>query len=242
MLCELRSASDQSIAPIATVAPHRSSFVLNQVLHYVEPLIFLSQGLIGVFGVFLVILVTRKIRQKKFRNQAAADEFLSEVREKLQARDYDGVTTICDSPAYWSKAAPQLILIAMQHRFLSLSKMKVMLSEKFEREILAELSYQHAGMAVVAKTAPMIGLLGTVTGIIGSFSQISKTAGGDPNALAAQIGLALMATMWGLVIAIPMTLLGGFIMVRIGRLTDQVKEDLSQFLRDYEASLQPTKS
>lgn len=212
--------------------------MLNDVLHYVEPLIFISMGLLGVLGIFLVVLVTRKIAQKRFRNQAAADEFLGEVRERLQARDYDGVSALCDTPAYWAKAVPQLILIGMRHRYMTLPKLKVLLNEKFEREIIAELAYQHAGMAVVAKTAPMVGLLGTVTGIIGSFSAISKTGGGDPNALAAKIGLALMATMWGLVIAIPMTLLGGYIMVRIGRLTDQVKEDLSQFLRDYEESLQ----
>ena len=211
--------------------------MLNNVLHYVEPLIFITMGLLGLSGVFLVVLVTRKMSQKRFRNQAAADDFLGQVRERVLEQDYEGVSSICDSPPYWAKAVPQLILIGMQHRFLTLPKLKTLLNEKFEREILAELSYQHAGMAVIAKTAPMVGLLGTVTGIIGSFSQISKTAGGDPNALAAQIGLALMATMWGLVIAIPMTLLGGFIMVRIGRLTDQVKEDLSQFMRDYETSL-----
>ncbi len=211
--------------------------MLNNVLHYVEPCIFIAMGLLGILGIFLVVLVTRKIRQKRFRTQAAADEFLGEVRERLQAQDYAGVTAICDTPSYWSKAVPQLILIGMRHRDMTLPKLKVLLNEKFEREILAELSYQHAGMAVVAKTAPMVGLLGTVTGIIGSFSAISASGGGDPNALASKIGLALMATMWGLVIAIPMTLLGGFIMVRIGRLTDQVKEDLSQFLRDYEVSL-----
>jgi biopolymer transport protein ExbB len=222
--------------------PLAAEDMLNSVLHYVEPLIFVSQGLIGVFGLFLVIMVMRKMSQKRFRNQAAADDFLSQVRERVLEQDYDGVASICDSPPYWAKAVPQLIQIAMSHRFLTLPKLKTLLNDKFEREILAELSYQHAGMAVVAKTAPMIGLLGTVTGIIGSFSQISKTAGGDPNALASQIGLALMATMWGLVIAIPMTLLGGFIMVRIGRLTDQVKEDLSQFLRDYETSLSTPKA
>ncbi len=212
--------------------------MLNNVLHYIEPLIFLSMGLLGVLGTFLVVLVMRKIYQKRFRNQALADEFLGEIRERLQAQDYDGVSEICDTPQYWAKAVPQLITIAMTHRYMTLPKLKTLLNEKFEREILAELAYQHAGMAVVAKTSPMVGLLGTVTGIIGSFSAISASGGGDPNALAAKIGLALMATMWGLVIAIPMTLLGGYIMVRIGRLTDQVKEDLSRFLRDYEESLQ----
>ena len=208
--------------------------MLDKVLRYAEPVIFTTQGLIGVLGVFLFILLTRKLRQKQFYSSAAAQEFLAGVRERLQAEDIEGVTQWCDSPKYWAKAVPQLILIAMANRRLSIPKLRRLLFHKYEREILAELTYQHSGMAVVAKTAPMVGLLGTVTGIIGSFSKISVSQKGDPGALAHDIGLALMATMWGLVIAIPMTLLGGYMMVRISRLTDQVHSQIGEFLQDLE--------
>lgn len=210
--------------------------MLDHVLRYAEPVIFGSQALLGLLGAFLTILVMRKIRQKRFRSTAAADEFMDGVREQVERRDYDAVVETCDSPRYWSKAIAQLILVAMAHRTLSIPKLGKLLTQRFEREVLAELTYLHLGMAVVAKTAPLVGLLGTVTGIIGSFSKISATQKGDPGALARDIGLALMATMWGLVIAIPMTLLGGWIMVRIGRLSDEVHGQLTEFLQSMEGA------
>jgi biopolymer transport protein ExbB/TolQ len=205
--------------------------MFDKILHYAEPVIFGSLGLLGLLGVFLVVLVFRKVGQKRFRSQRASNEFLDDVRARLNEKDYDGVVQLCDSPPYWAKAVPQLILVAIANRKLSLTKLTQLVTQRFEREVLAELSYLHLGMAVVAKTAPLIGLLGTVTGIIGSFSVISGE-NKDPNQLAQEIGLALMATMFGLLIAIPMTLLGGYVMVRIGRLSDEVHGQMSEFLID----------
>lgn len=210
--------------------------MFDEILHYAEPVIFGSQGALGILGIFLVVVITRKMSQKRFRNEKSAGEFLQTVREKLQTGDREGIVELCDSPPYWAKAVPQLILVAMAHPELSIGKLRKLLFEKFERDILADLTYQHSGMAVVAKTAPLVGLLGTVTGIIGSFSKISAAQKGDPSALANDIGLALLATMWGLVIAIPMTLLGGYYMVRIGRFSDQAHEHLSEFLQDLESA------
>ena len=56
---------------------------------------------------------------------------------------------------------------------------------------------------VVAAVAPMIGLLGTVSGMIGAFQTIGIAGLGDPSALAGDIGEALTTTATGLVIGIP---------------------------------------
>jgi len=56
---------------------------------------------------------------------------------------------------------------------------------------------------VVAAIAPMIGLLGTVSGMIGAFQKIGVTGMGKPEELAGNIGEALITTATGLVIAIP---------------------------------------
>jgi biopolymer transport protein ExbB len=56
---------------------------------------------------------------------------------------------------------------------------------------------------VVATVAPMIGLLGTVSGMIGAFQTISRGGMGRPELLAGDIGQALITTAAGLVIGIP---------------------------------------
>ncbi len=59
------------------------------------------------------------------------------------------------------------------------------------------------GVRIIAHIAPLIGLLGTVYGILISFQEISKTGLDDPTVFAAGISLALVTTVGGLVVAIP---------------------------------------
>lgn len=56
---------------------------------------------------------------------------------------------------------------------------------------------------IIAAISPLLGLLGTVVGILDSFETISKTGLGDPSSFASGISLALVTTVMGLVIAIP---------------------------------------
>lgn len=69
-----------------------------------------------------------------------------------------------------------------------------------EMEILEKNTYL---LGIIAYTAPMIGLLGTVTGMIQAFGKIAVTGTGDPNAIAGGISQALLTTAGGLIIAIP---------------------------------------
>ncbi len=58
-------------------------------------------------------------------------------------------------------------------------------------------------LSVIGVCAPMIGLLGTVTGMIGAFAVLGSSGIGDPSGLSAAIGEVLVATASGLFIAIP---------------------------------------
>ncbi|MGL4971276.1 MAG: MotA/TolQ/ExbB proton channel family protein [Cetobacterium sp.] len=69
-----------------------------------------------------------------------------------------------------------------------------------EMEILERNTYI---LGIIAYTAPMIGLLGTVTGMISAFGKIATVGTGDPNAIAGGISQALLTTAGGLIIAIP---------------------------------------
>lgn len=66
-------------------------------------------------------------------------------------------------------------------------------------------------IALTAATAPLLGLLGTVTGMINTFNLISVFGTGDPRMLSSGISEALITTMYGLVVAIPALLLHALI-------------------------------
>ena len=68
-----------------------------------------------------------------------------------------------------------------------------------EMDILEKNTYL---LGIIAYTAPMIGLLGTVTGMIQAFGKIAESGTGDPNAIAGGISQALLTTAGGLIIAI----------------------------------------
>lgn len=211
---------------------------MQMLLEWSGPVIYAALAAVALYGVFCVVLLMRKVAQKRFSSPAAAGRFLDEVRERLNNRDFDGVAELCDSPGLWSKATPQMILIALANKEIGPSKLRQLLGEKFERDVLADLEYRYSWIGTVVKTAPMLGLLGTVTGMILAFGKIAeaaRTGGMDPSQLANEISLALLTTMYGLMIAIPLTMLGSMVQIRISKLTDSVQENMTEFLNDLEA-------
>ncbi|MEP4078250.1 MotA/TolQ/ExbB proton channel family protein [Haloferula sp.] len=66
-------------------------------------------------------------------------------------------------------------------------------------------------IAVTAATAPLLGLLGTVSGMIRTFNLITLFGSGDPKPLAGGISEALVTTLFGLVVAIPALILHAFL-------------------------------
>ena len=84
-----------------------------------------------------------------------------------------------------------------------------------DREVIEEVLYETiiktqpklerflAFIAVVAATAPLLGLLGTVTGMIKTFKLITIVGTGDARNLSSGISEALITTKWGLIVAIP---------------------------------------
>ncbi|RPH47631.1 MAG: hypothetical protein EHM91_05535 [Planctomycetota bacterium] len=74
-------------------------------------------------------------------------------------------------------------------------------------------------LAVFAGVAPMLGLLGTVAGIIATFEVISQIGRGDPALMAGGISEALVATGSGLLVAIPLLVLHSHFAGRVERIT-----------------------
>jgi biopolymer transport protein ExbB len=212
---------------------------LTQFLGWVGYGIYASMAGVALYGVFTLILLARRITQKRFSGHATAEEFLDGVRDSMSSQNYEEAADLCDSPNYWAKAIPQLIMVGLANRQRPVNKIRKTMGEHFDREIQADLDYRMSWVNTVVKTAPMLGLLGTVTGMIQAFGKIAAatSAGTDPKALADDISFALFTTAMGLIIAIPMVIGGAWINVRIGKLQDEVQQYLGVFLEDLEAAV-----
>lgn len=76
---------------------------------------------------------------------------------------------------------------------------------------------------VLASVAPLLGLLGTVTGMITTFDVISIFGTGNPKALASGISEALITTQAGLVVAIPGLFMGNSLNRQVERFQDRME-------------------
>jgi biopolymer transport protein ExbB len=77
---------------------------------------------------------------------------------------------------------------------------------------------------VIAAVAPLLGLLGTVTGMIATFDIITEFGTGNPKLLSNGISIALVTTELGLIVAIPALLLGNF----LNGWSEGIKNDLDR--------------
>jgi biopolymer transport protein ExbB len=82
-------------------------------------------------------------------------------------------------------------------------------------------------LAVVATAAPLLGLLGTVAGMIETFQSMTLFGAGDPKVVSGGISLALVATELGLIVAIPILLLHGWLFGISNQIIHVLEEEIA---------------
>ncbi len=98
---------------------------------------------------------------------------------------------------------------------------------KLDDAIIRETPSLESGLSLIKVLyviAPLLGLLGTVVGMIATFQQITLFGTGDPKTMAGGISQALVTTVLGLVVAIPLTLLHSLLSARSRSLIQILEE------------------
>jgi biopolymer transport protein ExbB len=132
------------------------------------------------------------------------NQFLPRLQEKLQKEGVDAALKLCQTTP---GVIPRKLFVAgLETSRQGLAAMRRAMANVVELEILPELNFLLPTILSIAKIATMVGLLGTVISMIGTFNEIEqlKAKGGDVTSSAGAIGLALFATALGLVTAIPL--------------------------------------
>jgi biopolymer transport protein ExbB len=91
---------------------------------------------------------------------------------------------------------------------------------------LNDLEKGQGAIKLLAAAAPLLGLLGTVVGMIGAFQTITLFGAGDPKLMAGSISLALVTTMQGLIVAVPLLFIHGFLRYRSQIISDRLESAL----------------
>ncbi len=97
-------------------------------------------------------------------------------------------------------------------------------------------------LAVIATTAPLLGLLGTVQGMVGAFGTLSQGASPSHEQLAANISLALVTTLLGLIVAIPCVALHRYFGNRIDAFASEAALEIERLVLHLESASIPAQS
>ncbi len=181
---------------------------------------------VALWGAYSAIMVFRRISQTRFRNEAAQEEFLGEIEQQLGGGDFDAVVDLCEGDR---RAMPQLVLLAVTNRQLGYAKLRSLVADRFRRDILSDIEYRISWVSTVIKTAPMLGLFGTVLGMMAAFGKLASGSQVKPEDLAGDISLALITTALGLMIAIPLIMVVASINMRLKQMEDLVGQGLQSF-------------
>jgi len=126
-------------------------------------------------------------------------------------------------------AVARTLAACLERRGRSLHAMEDSVQEQLLHE-MPRLERFLGGIAILAAVAPLLGLLGTVTGIIQTFGVIRSFGNANPGAMAGGISEALVTTAAGLVIAIPILLLHGVLRGRVERIIADAEKHAATLL------------
>jgi biopolymer transport protein ExbB len=129
------------------------------------------------------------------------NEFLPVFQERMEKDGVEGALRFCR--ARTDIIPRRLFTAGLEVSKQGLAAVRRSMANIIELEILPDLNFLLPTILAIAKIATMVGLLGTVISMIGTFNEIQKSKG-DVTAQGGAIGLALFATALGLVTAIPL--------------------------------------
>ncbi|WP_448548237.1 MotA/TolQ/ExbB proton channel family protein [Thalassotalea fusca] len=107
----------------------------------------------------------------------------------------------------------RVMMVKDQHKDVDTETLELKLSERILAEVPV-LTSRLTLIKIISVVAPLIGLLGTVTGMINTFQAITLFGTGDPKLMAGGISQALVTTVLGLVVAIPMVFISTLLNTR----------------------------
>lgn len=157
------------------------------------PLLAFSVALVGLAGYCAML-----IREKRFVQPEALDDLRAAIREG----DVEAGQRACEAHPGYMTDVLKAGFDAVQDGYATPAAVNEALEERASKVLASPLVFVQY-LQVIASVSPMMGLLGTVSGMVKAFRNIAAQGLGKPELLANNISEALVTTATGLLIAIP---------------------------------------
>ncbi|MBU1340172.1 MAG: MotA/TolQ/ExbB proton channel family protein [Proteobacteria bacterium] len=178
-----------------------------------------------ILGMAVLILVERIIFFT--RKQTHPERLMNTLRQLIIAQDWDGCRIYLETMR--SKFLPKILLTALALKDRTRPEMENALQEAILGEIPAIERFLST-LGMLAAISPLLGLLGTVTGMINTFHVITSYGTSDPRMMSGGISEALVTTMLGLTVAIPIMLAHTFLSRRVETQISRMEEKSVAFV------------
>ena len=181
-----------------------------------------------VAAIFMVALAIERAYYIMVRSNVNAPKFMAEIRKLVKAGDYKKALSLCSSAK--NKALAQVVMSGL--RKVSESETVDFRSiqnsvDEGTLEVIPKLQELTGYLAMIANVATLVGLMGTIYGLISAFKSVSAPgidATEKSRMLAAGISVAMNTTLTGLSIAVPSILIYTFLQNKTVKIIDEIDE------------------
>lgn len=188
-----------------------------------EYIVYLLLGLTSIVGLTFVIERAIALQWRK----AVPSEIATAVQSCQTREDVALLRRVCEQ-----KPSPlgRLLLQASEHLDWPKAENEAALQTMARREIV-RLERGLVVLEIIVGIAPLLGLVGTIAGMMTLFGDLGQTGLNEAGKLAAGIALILRATLWGLLIAIPSLITWSYFSKKIEIIAVEMETLCDQFLR-----------
>ncbi|BBM69836.1 MotA/TolQ/ExbB proton channel family protein [Rhodothermus marinus] len=207
---------------LSAMAPPATSMSLLDILVQ-GGWIMIPIGLLSLLTIYLIVERLITVQRAKIDPRQIMDR----VRDYVEAGDIRGALAYCEAQ---DKPITRILRRGLERLGRPISEIRDAVEAAGKYEAF-ELEKRMDILASIAGIAPMLGFLGTVTGMIEAFQQIQNLQGNvNPSVLAGGIWEALLTTAFGLVVGILALFGHNFLLTRINRLVNDMERSATDFI------------
>lgn len=177
---------------------------------------------IALAGAVAVAIILERIMRIVFQYNIDGTSFMFEVQKYVLANDIDGAIRLCNGAG--RAALPRVIKAGLQRASRDEHQIQNAV-DAASLEVIPKIEKRLHYLGLIANLATLLGLLGTISGLIYSFGEVAKAPAAErQNVLSAGIAEALNCTAFGLLVAITAMIFHSWLSSRASTLVEEVDE------------------